>query len=139
MDIVFAVNNFADSIILPVNPTSDFMADMNKRKNEQFERVDGTPLNLPGPRDLKTLTLTSFFPVKWYPFMKGERLGWDCVVWFNTYINQRIPLRLIVTVGDVEMMNIAVIVDDFSYGVDKPGDIPYTLTLSEFPFGDGTQ
>ncbi|MDU0200167.1 hypothetical protein ACYEXS_19695 [Paenibacillus sp. MAH-36] len=139
MDIMFSVNNFADSLLLPVNPVDEFKAGMNERNNEEFETINKGTLKLLGLRKLKTISIESFFPVRQYAFTKGNRSGWDCVQWFNTYVNQRIPMRLIITAGNVEMMNIPIAIDGFVYGVDRAGDIPYTLTISEFRFGDGTE
>jgi hypothetical protein len=133
VDIMFSVNNFTDS------PTEDFVAGMNNRNNEEFETINQGVLNLLGLRQLKTVPIKSFFPVNKYPFTKGNHSGWDCVQWFNTYITQRIPMRLIVTAGNVEMMNIAVAIDGFEYGIDKAGDITYSMNVKEFRFGDGTQ
>lgn len=137
MDIVLAYNNFAESLVLPILP-AELMIPINVRMNEEYElfsSVNGVgKLNIAGNRDLKVATLTSFFPTKDYAFAKSKEKGWTCVNKINKWANSKNPIRLIITADNIEMLNMACLVESFEYGVDRAGDIPYTLTLKEFVF-----
>ena len=133
MNIVFSANNFEDVLKLPIIP-SDFAFQI-PRNNEEFDTIELGSINLIGLRGLKTLTITSFFPNKTYPFAKSRTRGWECVNFFNKWANKRVPIRIIVTDSDDnEILNMACTVENFEYGLDKAGDIPYTLELKEFRF-----
>lgn len=138
MDIVFSANNFEEMVKLPIIPP-DFTLPFNPRKNEEFETIQLGPLNLPGLRGLKTCSIQSFFPTKEYKFAKDKISGWDCINFFNKWANRRLPIRMIVTTDNGnEMLNMACLVENFEYGLDKAGDIPYTLDIKEFRFVEVT-
>ncbi|MNC10634.1 hypothetical protein D3C75_583000 [compost metagenome] len=142
MDIVLSYNNFEESLILPVLP-EDFSVPFNQRANEEFDLALGSggigKLNLPGLRGLKTISITTFFPSPrhQYSFVKSNVTSWDAINLINKWANSRNPIRLIVTHEDIEMLNTACLVESFTYGVDRSGDVPYTLELKEFVFLDG--
>ncbi|MCY9529173.1 hypothetical protein M5X04_07465 [Paenibacillus alvei] len=132
MDIVFSANNMQETMKLPIIPP-DFSFSI-PRNNEEFETING-PLNLIGTRGLKTLSISSIFPNKKYKFAKVQKHGWDCVRFFNKWANKRMPIRIIVTDNKAnEILNMACTIENFEYGLDRAGDIPYTLELKEFVF-----
>ncbi|MFD1957327.1 hypothetical protein ACFSL6_24965 [Paenibacillus thailandensis] len=139
MDIVLSYNNMEEVITLPFIPEE--LPDMvnHTRNNEEFELINGIngvgKLNLAGLRELKTLTIETFFTTKYYPWAKSQKDGWQCVNTINNWMNNKRPIRIIITTNDgLEVLNMACLVDSFVYGVNQAGDIPYTLTLKEFPF-----
>jgi len=136
MDIVLSYDNMAEVLVLPVLPEA-FQMPFNPRENEEFEVINGIDgvgkLNLIGLRGLKTLTLESFFPIKRYPFVKTDVIGWECVNLINKWANSRSPIRIIVTSSDgLEILNMSCTIENFTYGVDRAEDIPYSLELKEF-------
>lgn len=133
MDILFSANNFEEVIRLPVIPSS---LEINEPwNNEEFETIGQGTLRLIGLRGLRTLSIESFFPLKEYPFAKDHRNGWEYVQFFRKWRDKRVPIRIIITLDDgSEMLNMPVVVDDFTYGLDNAGDIPYSLSLTEFVF-----
>ncbi|NMM52156.1 hypothetical protein [Paenibacillus aquistagni] len=133
MDIVFSANNMQETLTLPIIPP-DFQFSI-PRKNEEFETIGQGTLNLIGLRGLKTLSISSFFPLKTYRFAKHKKDGWSCVRFFNKWANKRLPIRIIVTDNKSnEIVNMACTVESFTYGLDRAGDIAYTLDLKEFVF-----
>lgn len=138
MDIVFSVNNNEKIMILPVVPVG--MPEINSpQENEEFDGINGK-LNLQGNMGLKTVSISSFFPNKKYSFAKAgsSSNGWDYVSFFETYRKKKLPFRIVVTTSKgKKVLNIPVTVDNFSYSVDKIGDIPYTLELKEYPIVTG--
>ncbi|MGQ7276642.1 hypothetical protein ACT91Q_01595 [Brevibacillus thermoruber] len=133
MDIVFSANNFEEMIKLPILPSS--LSIEEPMHNEEFETIGYGTLKLIGLKGLRTLAIESFFPMKEYPFAKDKRNGWEYVEFFKKWREKRVPIRIIITLDDGrEFLNMACTVDSFTYGVDRAGDIPYSLTLSEFIF-----
>lgn len=134
MDIVFGANNFEEMIKLPIIPPTFEVP--NPWKNEEFETIQKGTLNLIGVRALRAIPIQSFFPMKHYNFAKDYRNGWDYVNFFNKWSDRRVPIRIIATDDDgSEMLNMACTVENFTYGLDRAGDIAYTLELKEFRFG----
>jgi hypothetical protein len=133
IDIVFSANNFEEMVKIPILPP-DFEISI-PRKNEEFETIQQGAINLIGLRGLKTISLQSFFPTNIYSFAKDKKSGWEYVNFFNKWANKRVPIRIIVTnkYGH-EIMNMACTVENFTYGQDRAGDIPYTLDIKEFRF-----
>ncbi|MBB6218179.1 hypothetical protein HNQ80_004319 [Anaerosolibacter carboniphilus] len=133
MDIVFSANNFEESIKLPVVPPS--LEISQPRKNEEFETIQMGTLNLLGLKGLRTLSIQSFFPMRNYPFIKDKRNGWDYVNFFNKWSDKRVPIRIIITdKAGKEVLNMPCTVENFTYGLDRIGDIQYTLEIKEFRF-----
>ncbi|SDT22181.1 hypothetical protein SAMN05444162_3458 [Paenibacillaceae bacterium GAS479] len=137
MDITLSFNNFAESLTLPI-PPKDFVIPANVRANEEFELIGSvngvSKLLLPGHRELKAVTIDSFFPMRKYSFAKVQKNGLECVNVINKWANKRTPIRIIVTEKKQEILNMACLIDNFTYGFDKAGDIKYTLALREFIF-----
>lgn len=135
MDIVLSYNNMAEVLTLPVVP-SDFSLLFNPRQNEEFDIIGSSgnigKLNIPGLRGLKVLSIVSFFPNKHYPFAKSKIMGGQCINMINKWANSRNPIRIIVTHNGFEMLNMACLIENFEYGIDRAGDNSYTLELKEF-------
>lgn len=137
MNIVLAYNNFKESIVLPILP-AELALPLNMRMNEEFELFSGIngvgKLNIAGNRDLKLITLTSFFPNRNYSFAKSKLKGLTCVNRINKWANNKNPIRLIITTKTDELLNMACLIESFEYAPNRAGDFDYTLTLKEFPF-----
>ncbi|MNP46267.1 hypothetical protein D3C76_1402540 [compost metagenome] len=133
MDIVFSVNNFQEVCKLPIIPS-----ELNIDKpwnNEEFETIGQGTLNLIGLKGLRSLTIESFFPTRRYNFARDKRNGWEYVEFFDKWRSKRVPLRVIITDdNEREILNMPCTIDNFTYGLDRAGDIRYSLATKEFVF-----
>ncbi len=134
MDIVFSANNRAEVMIIPIVPN-----DISIEQSQSNDTYTGLSmdLNMIGNLGLRTLELSSIFPVnKNYKFIKANSNanGWDYVDFFNKWRGKKVPIRIVITDGAEERLNMACTVDNFSYSVDKAGDIAYSLSLREYVF-----
>lgn len=131
IDIFLSINNREQVIQLPIVP-SEFFID-SPQQNETFNTITQGDIKLIGNRGIKTLSFDSFFPVKDYPFTRDKSYsGWEYVEIIESWIDRRIPIRLIISNTPI---NMAVTIENFYYGIrDGSGDIYYTLSLSEFKF-----
>lgn len=131
MDIFLSINNRKQVIQLPIIP-KEFKI-QNPMNNETFTTISQGDLKMIGKRGLKSLTIETFFPSKDYQFLKSRKyFGWEYVNIIESWIDKRIPIRLIITDTPI---NMAMTIESFEYGVqDGSGDIYYSLQLSEFRF-----
>lgn len=131
MDIFLSINNREQVIQLPVVP-SEFKVP-SPVNNETYTTINQGDIRLIGQRGLKAITIDTFFPKKDYPFLRSrEHWGWEYVEIIESWIDRKMPIRLIITGTPI---NMAMSIDNFEYGVkDGSGDVYYTLALSEFPF-----
>lgn len=136
VDIILSVNNNQDSIYFPVI-SANLPEISSPQANETFNAITGD-LNVIGAMGLRTLTLTSFFPVnKNYKFIRSKALanGWDYVEWIEKYRAQYIPFRLvIIETNGTERLNMACTIDDFKYNLNKANNINYSLNFREYKF-----
>ena len=58
----------------------------------------------------------------------------DYVDFFERWREALVPIRLVITDGGRELINIAATVDEFSWQLTKTGDISYSIDLSEYVF-----
>lgn len=131
MDIYLSINNNEETVQLPVVPQS--FAIESTFSNEAISTITSNDIKKFGNRGLKSIELSSFFPVKEYKFSRNKSmLGWEYVKTIEKWRDKAIPVRLIITDTGI---NMAVTIDGFTYGVqDGAGDIYYSLRLSEYKF-----
>lgn len=128
MDIYLSVNNRADILKLPVLPESFEI--QKPQGGAVVETVTGAELNLIGVPKLKSLSISSFFPVRDYPYLRDTSMkGWEYVYKIDTWILQKLPIRLVITGTPI---NMPVRITDFKYKVGTDGDLWYTMELEEF-------
>ena len=128
MDVYMSTNNRKQVLKLPVVPKEFTIT--KPQKNEVFETVSQGELRLIGAPGLKGIVISSFFPVRDYPFLRDRTYkGFEYVFIIDTWILQKLPIRLIITETPI---NMAVSVENFEYTIRQDGDLYYTLTLSEF-------
>lgn len=134
ISIFLSINNNEEVIELPVIP-SELNLDA-PFSNDTFITMTQS-LNLIGNRELRTININSFFPVKDYPFLRSRDMwGMEYVETLEHWRDRRLPVRLIITNDDPNgfNLNMPVTIDDFNYSTGKSGDIDYTLNLREFTF-----
>lgn len=136
MDIVFSVNNNEEIMIFPVVPPNVEIGE--NQNNEDFESVSGA-MKLIGELGLRTLSISSFWPVnKNYSFVKAGSIadGRKYVEFFQKWRKEKVPFRVILTDKDGKcVLNMACLINSFSYYSDKVGDIQYSLDVEEYRFG----
>jgi len=129
MDIFLSVNNREQILQLPVVPPEFTIT--KPRKNDVFETATQGDLKLLGTEGLKGIIINSFFPVRDYPFLRSRAYrGFEYVYIIDTWLNAKLPIRLIVTETPI---NMAVTVDNFEYTIKSDGDLYYTMECCQFP------
>ena len=129
MDIILSVNNREEVLVLPVLPPEFTVS--NPQANETFETVTQGQLKLIGKTSLKSISWSSFFPARDYPFLRDRsNTAFGYLYILDTWINKKLPIRLVITETPI---NMACCVDDFSYTIKKDGDMNYSITLGEVP------
>ncbi|QZY55091.1 hypothetical protein [Crassaminicella profunda] len=138
MDVLLSVNNREQFFTLPVLP-KEFKI-QSGMKNETVDTISQGEIKLIGMKNLRSITLQSFFPNHDYSFLrdgecKGQYKAWDYVNMIEEWKNRRVPIRMIISDMPDHLGNMACSIENFEYGQqDGTGDIYYTLTLSEFKF-----
>ncbi|MGD6845229.1 hypothetical protein ACQCVH_22255 [Bacillus infantis] len=133
MDIVFSANNREEILKLPIVPP-DLTWD-SPQTNETFDTIQQGELNLIGLKGLVSFSISSFFPMKRYPFAKSAVLGNQAVTFFEKWRKKRVPIRVVITnKKGQELLNLAITIDNFTHGFDQAGDIQFTLDIKEYRF-----
>ena len=104
MDIYLSVNNRADILQIPVVPAEFTIS--KPQSLTAFETVSKGDLQLIGAPKLKGITIESFFPVAGhnYPYLKNTSMwGWDYIYKIDTWIQEKLPIRLVVTDTPINM------------------------------------
>ena len=133
MDIVFSINNNAEVYVLPVAPEWEIS------EEQQNETFDGLSFNIRmiGKVSLRSLSLSSFFPSKRYPFVNAfADINPDTYIEFFKRVKaEKIPARIVISdKNSKEMLNMAVSIDNFTYKYRANGDADYTLDMTEYIF-----
>lgn len=138
MEIIFSANNNAEVMILPIVPPDIQITE--PQDHEDFSGINGK-LKLIGNVGLRSLTIEAFFPVgKNYDFAHpgSDKDGWRYVEFFQRWRAEMVPMRVIITTKDnAKRLNMACVINSFSWAVDKAGDIKYTLEAEEYKFVTG--
>ena len=128
MEIILSVNNREEVMTLPVTPPSFTIT--KPQGGQTFETVAHGDLQLIGAPKLKGIVIESFFPIRDYPYLKDRSMkGFEYVYKIDTWISQKLPIRLIITDTPI---NMAVAVKDFEYTIKTDGDLWYKLDLEDF-------
>ena len=134
-DIVLSANNGADRVILPVIPSE--LPEINSPQNNgTFEGVRGYMSYL-GTLGVRSLTLENYLlpplPTK-YSFARpyGSTAA-EVINFIKKYQQEYIPFRIAIAYNNGSVyLNMACLVNDFTYYVDKVGDYHFTLELVEY-------
>ncbi len=129
INIYLSVNNREQIIKIPV-PPAEFSVS-KPHSNGVFETVSSGQLNFIGTASLKSISWSSFFPVKPCSFLRDRTYtAWGYLYLLDTWYNQKLPMRLIITGTPI---NMACTMEDFSYSIKQDGDMWYSISLSEIP------
>lgn len=135
MNIIISDISGVSSLVFPIVPV-DTTINANG-KSETINAIDGR-FNIIENKDLKSINWNSILPVnKSYNFIKRGSLanGWIYVTFLELIKKYKLPVRIIVTTNaKAPVLNMLASIDNFSYNVDKTGDINYSISLTEFPY-----
>ena len=135
MDIIVSANNNEDVLVFPIVPPG--VGPEIPQENEDFNSVKGK-LKLIGKMGTRTLIIESFWPVdKNYRFVRpgSEPDGWQYVTFFEKWREKQVPIRIILVTDDgAARLNMACVVNDLKWTLDKVGDIQYRLDIEEYIF-----
>ena len=134
MDVFLSVNNREEVLQLPVVPSSFTIS--KPQTTEKFETVSGEEILLIGKPKLKSISIESFFPVREYLYLhhtyNPDMWGWDYVYKIDTWIAQKLPIRLIITYESSDTpINMAVAVTSFEYTLKSDGDLWYKIDFEQ--------
>ncbi|MEH6940774.1 hypothetical protein [Bacillus sp. JJ722] len=134
MDVVFSANNRKETLKLPIVPEG--LEWPRPQKNETFDTIQKGEIKLIGLKGLIRFSISSFFPMKPYPFAKSKVMGKEAIAFFTKWQDKRQSIRVVITnKSGLELLNIPVTIENFTHGIDRAGDIPYKLDIEEFvPF-----
>lgn len=123
-------NNNEKVVEVPVVP--DELPDiMQELKNESFETNKST-FTLLGNKKPRTFSLDLFLPTKIYYFAKNT--GVEVLNLLDYVASKKIPMRIVVTDGINELLNIAVSINSFNYHFDTVGNIRCSISFTEYIF-----
>lgn len=134
VQVIFSANNNEEIMVLPYVPPGTAIT--QDQANEEFKTTTGV-LNLIGNMGLKHLSIASFFPTQEYKWIPKEASadGWEYVDFFNKWRDAKVPVRIVViSKQNKEILNMACLIDSFSYSEKRNGDISYSLEVSEYRF-----
>lgn len=133
IETIFSANNRAEVVVLPYTP--DGLEVESRQDNSVFKGLSRGRQSI-GTMQPRTLDFSGRFfkrrPAWAHAQSLADPMGY--VEFFTRWREALVPIRLIVTDGTREVLNMAVTVDEFSWGLTKTGDITYSLTLSEYVF-----
>jgi hypothetical protein len=130
-----SANNNEEVMVFPIAPTDTNLT--IPQNNEEFQTINAGTLNLIGDIGLKTVSIDSIFPTHEYSWLKigSSSDGWEYVEFLNTWRAAKVPLRIVMTLNDnSEWLNMACLIENFTYGLMRNEDIRYNLTLKEYRF-----
>lgn len=131
--VILSFDNGAEKFTLPVTPKEFSIGD--NQNNTTVNITEAGELNLLGFRNLKTLSLESFFPNGHdYPFIVSDELKgpYEYVAILRRWKESHKPIRVIISRSDV---NLAMGIEGLQYGPrDGSGDVYFSLSLKEYRF-----
>lgn len=131
---ILSYNNRAEVLELPV-PLQGWNVE-SPHSLHSFTTIESGEVLAIGKKKLKTMSITSFFPAKEYPFLitKDIKEPFQCVEMINKWKESNKPIRVVIVGTDV---NLAMGIESFSYGRsdgDGSGDVAFVLELTEYSF-----
>lgn len=108
----------------------------NPHNTYDFNTINTGEVLAIGKKKLKTMTISSFFPAKEYPFLFSKNFPDPntCVAMINKWRLSGKPIRVAIMDTDI---NLAMAIESFDYGkedMDGSGDVAFTLSLKEYSY-----
>lgn len=136
--IVISADNGAAAIVLPLVP-AELPEVNNPQNNETFEGILGT-MSVIGTLGLRSVSVKGLLPVDPSKYPYANPLGSsaaEVINFVNRYRNEYIPVRIVIAFNDGSVyLNMACLINDFSYSIDNLKDYHYKLDLIEYRMVD---
>ena len=126
----FSYNNNEKVVEVPVVP-NELPDIIQELQNETFTTNTAT-LTLLGNKKLRSFSLELFLPTKPYDFAKDT--GTEVLNLLGYVSSKKIPMRVVVTDGLNELLNIAVSISSFKYHFDTVENIRCSVSFDEYIF-----
>jgi hypothetical protein len=127
---LFSYNNNEKVVEVPVIP--DTLPNIvQELQNESFTTHTKT-LTLLGNKKPRSFSLDLFLPTKEYPFAKNT--GTEILNLLGYVSTKKIPMRVVVTDGLNELLNIAVSISSFKYYFDTVENVRCNVSFVEYIF-----
>ena len=123
-------NNNEKVVEVPVIP-NELPDTAQELANEEFTTHTKT-LTLLGNKKPRSFSLDLFLPTKPYDFAKDT--GVEVLNLFKYVADKKIPMRIVVTDGLNELLNIAVSISNFKYRFDRAENIRCNVSFKEYIF-----
>lgn len=139
MDFTLSYNNKEEVLVFPVVPNAGIQLSRDQ-DNQAFDGINHE-LQAIGNMKLATFSITSFFPLKRYSFLRpySSINGWHYVRVIEAVRKRKIPFRALhLDNNGQEVFNLPVTVENFEYWIDQAGDIGYTIDFKEYRFANGS-
>lgn len=139
MDFTLSYNNKEEVLVFPVVPNGGIQLSRDQ-ENQAFDGINHE-LQALGNMKLATFSITSFFPLKKYSFLRpySSINGWHYVRVIEAVRKRKIPFRALhLDNNGQEVFNLPVTVENFEYWLDQAGDIGYTIDFKEYRFANGS-
>lgn len=139
MDFTLSYNNKEEVLVFPVVPNGGIQLSRDQ-DNQAFDGINHE-LQALGNMKLATFSITSFFPLKRYSFLRpySSINGWHYVRVIEAVRKRKIPFRALhLDNNGQEVFNLPVTVENFEYWLDQAGDIGYTIDFKEYRFANGS-
>lgn len=139
MDFTLSYNNKEEVLVFPVVPNAGIQLSRDQ-DNQSFDGINHE-LQALGNMKLATFSITSFFPLKRYSFLRpySSINGWHYVRVIEAVRKRKIPFRALhLDNNGQEVFNLPVTVENFEYWLDQAGDIGYTIDFKEYRFANGS-
>ena len=139
MDFTLSYNNKEEVLVFPVVPNAGIQLSRDQ-DNQAFDGINHE-LQALGNMKLATFSITSFFPLKRYSFLRpySSINGWHSVRVIEAVRKRKIPFRALhLDNNGQEVFNLPVTVENFEYWLDQAGDIGYTIDFKEYRFANGS-
>lgn len=139
MDFTLSYNNKEEVLVFPVVPNAGIQLSRDQ-ENHAFDGINHE-LQALGNMKLATFSITSFFPLKRYSFLRpySSINGWHYVRVIEAVRKRKIPFRALhLDNNGQEVFNLPVTVENFEYWLDQAGDIGYTIDFKEYRFANGS-
>lgn len=139
MDFTLSYNNKEEVLVFPVVPNGGIQLSRDQ-DNQAFDGINHE-LQALGNMKLATFSITSFFPLKRYSFLRpySSINGWHYVRVIEAVRKRKIPFRALhLDNNGQEVFNLPVTVENFEYWIDQAGDIGYTIDFKEYRFANGS-
>lgn len=133
VETVFSANNREQVVVLPFTPVG--LEFEEPQDNGTFDGLS-RGRRVIGTMQPRTASWSSRFFRHRQPWMHPQSSDdpMAYVDFFRRWRQAHVPIRLVQTSGEREIVNMAVLVDDFSWSLTRTGDIAYSMTVSEYEF-----